>query len=264
MTENEGQATDLSINAATEWPIRDLAKATGLTSRTLRHYEQIGLLLPSRVASNGYRFYGDAEISRLYRILSLRALELPLATIQLALDDEISLIDAIEAHLALLTERRDRTNEQIDVVQQTLDTIKKGRSMSIDEVFAGVDQSQYETEVRTRWGDEAWERGAERRAAMTDEQRKADDKESLDVNAALRTAAEGGEDPNGARFQRLVADHHRWVTAHWGGREPDHEAYTGLAELYVADPRFAAAYGGADNAEIICEAIRIWAGANLE
>ena len=57
----------------TEWPIRDLAKATGLTSRTLRHYEQIGLLLPLRVASNGYRFYGDAEISRLYRIRLIRS-----------------------------------------------------------------------------------------------------------------------------------------------------------------------------------------------
>lgn len=134
----------------TEWPIRDLAKATGLTSRTLRHYEQIGLLLPSRVASNGYRFYGDAEISRLYRILSLRALELPLATIQLALDDETSLADAIETHLGLLEERRDRTNEQIAVVRHTLETVKKGQSMSIEEVFAGVDQSQYETESTLR------------------------------------------------------------------------------------------------------------------
>ncbi|WP_179861250.1 MerR family transcriptional regulator [Kocuria marina] len=248
----------------TEWPIRDLAKATGLTSRTLRHYEQIGLLLPSRVASNGYRFYGDAEISRLYRILSLRALELSLATIQLALDDETSLADAIETHLGLLEERRDRTNEQIAVVRHTLETVKKGQSMSIEEVFAGVDQSQYETEVRTRWGDAAWERSAQRLAAMTDEQREADEKKSRDVNAALRAAAEDGEGPNGSRFQSLVADHHRWVTAYWGGREPDREAYTGLSELYVADPRFAATYGGESNAEIIREAMRIWGRANLE
>ncbi|MEX5312846.1 MerR family transcriptional regulator, partial [Kocuria sp. CPCC 205233] len=214
----------------TEWPIRDLAKATGLTSRTLRHYEQIGLLLPSRVASNGYRFYGDAEISRLYRILSLRALELPLATIQLALDDKTSLADAIETHLGLLEERRDRTNEQIAVVRHTLETVKKGQSMSIEEVFAGVDQSQYETEVRARWGDAAWERSAMRRTGMTDEQREADDKKSRDVNAALGAAAEDSENPNSSRFQGLVADHHRWVTAYWGGREPDREAYTGLSE----------------------------------
>ena len=246
-----------------EWPIRDLAKATGLTSRALRHYEQIGLLLPSRVASNGYRFYGEAEISRLYRILSLRALELPLATIQLALDDETSLADAIETHLGLLEERRDRTNEQITVVRHALETVKKGQSMSIEHVFAGVDQRQYETEVRTRWGDAAWERSAQRLAAMTDEQRETDAKKSRDVNAALRAAAEESEDPKSSRFQGLVADHHRWVTAYWGGREPDREAYVGLSELYVADPRFAAVYGGERTAGIIREAMRIWARANL-
>ena len=82
-----------------EWPIRDVARATGLTSRTLRHYEQIGLLHPSRVASNGYRFYGETELSRLYKILSLRALELPLATIQIALDDDESLEETIQSHL---------------------------------------------------------------------------------------------------------------------------------------------------------------------
>jgi DNA-binding transcriptional MerR regulator len=76
-----------------EWPIKDVARATGLTSRTLRHYEQIGLLRPSRVASNGYRFYGDAELSRLYRILSLRALEVPLADIRIALGDDASLVE---------------------------------------------------------------------------------------------------------------------------------------------------------------------------
>jgi MerR family transcriptional regulator, thiopeptide resistance regulator len=247
-----------------EWPIKDVAQATGLTSRTLRHYEQIGLLRPSRVASNGYRFYGDAELSRLYRILSLRALELPLATIQIVLDDETSLADAIESHLALLEERRDRTNQQIAVVRDTLDTVKKGHTMTIEEVFAGVDQSQYEAEVRARWGDEAWEHGANRRDQMSEEQRRSDDERSLDINAALRTAADASEDPTATRFQELIADHYRWVTEYWGGRKPDHDAYTGLSEMYVADVRFAATYGGQKNAETIREAMRIWIAANLE
>ena len=170
----------------TEWPIKDLARATGVTSRTLRHYEQIGLLRPSRVASNGYRYYGDAEVSRLYRILSLRALELPLAAIRTALDDDTSLSAAIETHLALLEERRERTIQQITVVQHTLDAVRKGQTMSIEDVFAGFDPSRYEAEVRTRWGDQAWERSAERRRRMTEEQRQADDRRSLDVNAAKR------------------------------------------------------------------------------
>lgn len=247
-----------------EWPIREVARATGLTSRTLRHYEQIGLLRPSRVASNGYRFYGDAELSRLYRILSLRALELPLSTIQIALDDDATLVDAIASHLALLKERRERTNQQIAVVQTTLDAVVKGQSMSIQEVFAGIDQSQYEAEVRTRWGDGAWESTAKRRGQMSEEQRRSDDERSLDVNAALRNAADNGDAPASDSFQALIADHHRWVTDYWGGRSPDAEAYSGLSELYVADARFAATYGGQNNAEAIREAMRIWITTNLE
>ena len=246
-----------------EWAIRDVARATGLTSRTLRHYEQIGLLHPSRVASNGYRFYGEAELSRLYRILSLRALELPLATIQIALDDDESLEEAIQSHLSLLEERRDRTIQQITVVQQTLHAVRKGQDMTINEVFAGVDQSQYEGEVRQRWGDDAWERSAKRREGMNEAQRNADDAKSLDVNAALRSAAESGIAADSESFQALVADHYAWVTDYWGGRKPDRDAYIGLSELYVMDVRFAATYGGQANAEIIRAAMRTWIEANL-
>ena len=246
-----------------EWPIRDVARAAGLTSRTLRHYEQIGLLRPSRVASNGYRFYGDAELSRLYRILSLRALELPLSTIQIALEDDATLADAIASHLALLEERRDHTIQQIAAVRHTLDAVTKGQTMTVQQVFAGVDQTQYEAEVRERWGDEAWERTAKRRDQMSAGQRRSDDDRSLDINAALRDAAASGDEPAGPSFQALVATHHRWVTDFWGGRVPDRDAYTGLSELYVADERFAATYGGQRNAEVICEAMQVWIAANL-
>ena len=246
-----------------DWPIKDVARATGLTSRTLRHYEQIGLLHPSRVASNGYRFYGEAELSRLYRILSLRALELPLATIRIALHDDKSLAETIQSHLALLEERRDRTNQQITVVRQTLNAVQRDQNMSITEVFAGVDQSQYETEVRQRWGDDAWEHSAKRRNQMHDVGRKTDDERSVDVNAALRAAAESDVDPTSATFQALITDHYQWVTTYWGGRKPDRTAYTGLSHLYVSDPRFAVTYGGQANAEIIRVAIQSWIETNL-
>jgi DNA-binding transcriptional MerR regulator len=246
-----------------DWPIKDVARATGLTSRTLRHYEQIGLLRPSRVASNGYRFYGDAELSRLYRILSLRALEVPLADIRIALDDDASLAETIRSHLALLEERRERTNQQIAVVRQTLDAVQKGQEVSIEEVFAGFDPSEYETEVRQRWGDDAWEDSARRRDRMTEDERRADDARSLDVNAALRAAAEAGTDPASDAFQALVGSHHQWVTEQWNGRKPDRDSYAGLAQLYVTDSRFAATYGGQDNAEVIRAAIQTWIDGNL-
>ena len=269
MTEKAAPKIDRSASNAAdltkqEWPIKEVARATGLTSRTLRHYEQIGLLHPSRVASNGYRFYGEAELSRLYRILSLRALEVPLDAIHIALSDDASLAETIESHLALLEERRDQTNQQITVVRQTLNAVQKGKEMSIEEMFAGVDHSQYETEVRQRWGDDAWERSAKRRDEMTEEGRKADDRRSLDVNAALRRAAESGLDPASEEFQALVGEHHAWVTEHWNGRKPDKDSYSGLSSLYVTDPRFAATYGGQANAEVIRAAIQSWIAANLK
>lgn len=247
-----------------EWPIRDVSRVTGVTSRTLRHYEQIGLLRPSRVAENGYRFYGDAELSRLYRILSLRSLELPLATIQIALEDDATLAEAITSHLALLEERRDRTNQQINVVRHTLEALTKCQTMTIQEIFAGFDHAQHENEVRERWGDGAWEHSVKRRDQMSAAQRRTDDERSFDINAALRDAATSGDNPTGAEFQALVAAHHRWVTEYWGGRVPDRNAYTGLSELYAADARFAATYGGQRNAEVIREAMQAWIATNLK
>lgn len=246
-----------------EWPIKDVAQATGLTSRTLRHYEQLGLLRPSRVASNGYRFYGETELSRLYRILTLRALELPLAAIRLTLDDEQSLAGTMQAHLSLLEARRDHTEQQITIVRQTLQAVQKGNIMNIDDVFEGFDESQYETEVRQRWGDDAWERSARRREGMNDLERAQDNEKSIDVTAALREAADSGVDPSSAPFHALIAEHYAWVTDHWGGRKPSREAYTGLSHLYVSDPRFAASYGGQSNAEIIRMAMQAWMETNL-
>ena len=126
------------------------------------------------------------------------------------------------------------------------------------------DPSQYEAEVRERWGDQAWERSAKRRNQMTDEQRRADNQRSRDINAALRDAAESSVEPSGERFQALITEHYRWITDQWGGEAPNREAYSGLAEMYVADARFAPTYGGQANAELIRDAILFWIANNLD
>jgi DNA-binding transcriptional MerR regulator len=247
----------------TEWPIREVARATGLTSRTLRHYEQIGLLTPSRVAGTGYRYYGERELARLYRILSLRALELPLAAIRRAIDDDADLSDALREHVRILNEKQQQTAAQIVAVEHTLSTIENGTTMVIDDLFKGVNNAEHEEEVRSRWGDEAWERSQQRRANMTPAEHEADERRSADVNAALRAAAESNEEPGGARFQELVTDHYAWITDQWGGRRPTKQAYLGLAQLYVDDERFATVYGGPGNAETIRAGIEHWANAHL-
>jgi DNA-binding transcriptional MerR regulator len=247
----------------TEWTIRDVAKATGLSSRALRHYEQIGLLAPSKVAQSGYRYYGESQLARLYRILSLRALEMPLSAIREAIDGDTEISDAMRAHLHLLHEKQHQTTAQIAAVEHVLATIERGTTMTINDLFAGMDHAAHEEEVRRRWGDDAWERSEQRSEAMTPDDRAADVEHSMDVNAALRAAAEAGTEPTSAHFQSLVTNHYAWVTEQWGGRAPTKEAYVGLSQMYVADTRFATFYGGEPNAETIRIGIQHWANAHL-
>lgn len=145
-------------SGSVEWAIREVTKATGLTSRTLRHYEQIGLLVPSRVGPNGYRYYDDRELARLYRILSLRTLDLPLAAIQKALkDDDEDVANAMRTHLNVLNDRQEHTAAQIKSVELALSALENGTAMTINDRFAGIDHTDHEQEVRHRWGDQAWE-----------------------------------------------------------------------------------------------------------
>jgi hypothetical protein len=130
-------------------------------------------------------------------------------------------------------------------------------------MFAGVDDTKYESEVRERWGDEAWERSAARRDAMTETERHEEDVDGAALTHSLQQAAERGIDPKADAFQALISEHHAWITRHWNGRAPDRAAYLGLGDLYVTDPRFAAAHGGESNARIIRTAMTRWADTHL-
>lgn len=245
-----------------EWPIAEVARAAGVTSRTLRHYESVGLLHPSRVAANGYRFYGETEVARLYRIRALRALDVPLPDIARALADERSLAETMRAHVAALEDARSGMERRIAAVRSALAALDEGKDMDIDEVLAGVDDSRWESEVRERWGDDVLERSAARRAALTPDERRALDARGRDVGAALRKAAEDGLTPDAAEFQDLIRTHHAWIADQWG-RVPSAAAYTGLGEMYVADPRFAANYGGVEQARAVRDAMAAYAAAHL-
>ena len=97
-----------------DWSIQEIAQLTSTTSRTLRHYDAIGLLPPSRIAANGYRCYDEAALVRLQRILLLRELGLPLARIAEVLDDTEDPIAALSEHVSALGRERERLGRQMD------------------------------------------------------------------------------------------------------------------------------------------------------
>ena len=120
-----------------EWSIQDIARAAGTTSRTLRHYDAVGLLAPSRVGSNGYRYYDSAALVRLQRILLLRELGLGLPAIASVLDGERDSVVALSTHLSLLEQEQQRIGRQIDSVRTTLRKLKGGEPLMAEEVFDG-------------------------------------------------------------------------------------------------------------------------------
>ena len=141
-----------------EWSIQQVARVAGTTSRTLRYYSEVGLLAPSRIGRNGYRFYNEDALVRLQRILLLRELGLGIPEITRVLAGERDPVSALGIHLQFLESEKNRLVRQIASVETTLRKLKGGEQLMPTEVFDGFDHTQYREEVIERWGQDAYDR----------------------------------------------------------------------------------------------------------
>ncbi len=251
-----------------EWSIQEIARTAGTTSRTLRHYGEVGLLRPSRVAANGYRYYDAHALVRLQRILLLRELGLGLPAIAEALDGDRGPADtaaALDAHLELLEQERRRIGRQIASVQTTLRKLREGEPLMADEVLDGFDHTRYEEEVTRRWGKAAYERGDRWWRSLGEAERRGFQRRQRDIAGDFAAARAAGEAPDGAAAQEITRRQYEWISAGWQGREPSAEAFAGLGQMYVDDPRFTAHYDahGEGTAEFVRDAMRVYADRNL-
>ena len=124
-----------------EYSIRELSDLSGVTTRTLRWYDQIGLLKPGRVAESGYRYYGPAQVDRLQDILYYRALGVELAQIKDCLDDpSFNRMEALRSHLAALEREQARLERLIRSVQKTILTLERKELMNDQEKFEALKQ----------------------------------------------------------------------------------------------------------------------------
>jgi DNA-binding transcriptional MerR regulator len=254
-----------------ERSIQELAKLAGTTSRTLRHYDEVGLLPPSSIGANGYRYYDQGSLLRLQRILLLRDLGLGLPQIAELLDRPTSEQRALEAHLAWLRQEQERLQRQIASVTSTIDALQRGTQIVAERMFDGFDHSRHQDEVEERWGKAAYAKGDAWWGGMSERDKTAWKERTAQLNSEWSAAAQAGVAPVSAAAQALAARHVEWLKAIPGtpastpGR--DVRAYViGLGELYVADPRFGANYStseGGKEADFVRDALRIYAEANL-
>jgi DNA-binding transcriptional MerR regulator len=249
-----------------EWSIQDLANAAGTTSRTLRHYGQLGLLPPSRVGANGYRYYDQNSLVRLQRILLLRELGLGLPIIAEVLAEEQDPAAALRTHLELLRQEQDRMRRQIESVTTTLHKTERGEQLMAAEVFDGFDHTQYKDEVIERWGRDAYESGDRWWRSMSDADKKAYFQTHIDIAAEYGRARAARLAPDDDEVQAIVQRHREWIGLGWQGRPVTAEALIGLGEMYVADPRFAKNYDvhGKGMAEFVRDAMKVYAETRLQ
>lgn len=225
--------------------VRQLAKAAGVSVRTLHHYDQIGLLKPSARSQTGYRLYGEADLLRLQQILFYRELDFPLADIKALLDRPgFDQVEALRGHRRMLTERAERLARLLRTVDRTIAKLTGEDTMSLtdEDIYAGFSAEErakfkgYEAEAAARWGELAAE--SQRRVrAMTRAQWQAIQQEGSAITQ--RMAELMGRPVDDADVQATIARQHAWIENFYPCSA---EIFRGLGQMYVDDPRFAANY----------------------
>lgn len=220
--------------------VGQIAKLSGLTIRTLHHYDEIGLLNPSEREDNGYRRYTDRDLERLRQILVYRELGLSLDEIASIVDRDVDPSEALLAERLQIADRIERLRIIAGMIDTTIEAHRKGITMTPEEklqVFGDFDPAEYEVEAKERWGDtDAYTQSAKRTSSYT----KADwDNVNDEADGIYRRFVELMGDGVGADDARAaeVVDAHRAHISRWF-YECSPEIHAGLGAMYIKDARF--------------------------
>jgi DNA-binding transcriptional MerR regulator len=248
-----------------EWSIVDIARLAGTTSRTLRHYGDVGLLAPSRIGTNGYRYYDAQSLLRLQRILLLRELGLGIPSIAEVMDGQSDSAHALALHLEWLAREKERLDRQIASVELTIRNLEGGNQLMAEQMFDGFDHTQYRVEVEEKWGADAYRKGERWWRSKSKDEQRAYQSQHAEIAADYQTAREDHESAASTSVQAIVARHVDWLNlaADITGGAISAQRLRGYGDMYVGDPRFAKNYGGLDGAEFVREAFEYYSTHSL-
>lgn len=232
-----------------EYSVMELARLSGVSKRTLRYYDQIGLLPPTRVEANGYRVYGQREVDLLQQILLYREMDMPLKDIaQLLGDPHFDREKALEDHLRSLIEKKERLDTLAQTVRRTLASMKGQTSMSNKEKFQGFkenmvkeNEEKYGKEVRGKYGDKVMDASNKKVLNMSESQLQSADGLRAQYESLLKEALQEG-DPAGEKAQKACGLHRLWLCLYWPDGIYSKEAHRNMGDMYTMDERFRAYY----------------------
>lgn len=222
---------------------KDLAKLAGISIRTLRYYDQIGLLTPHERTDSNYRIYHEDDVNRLQQILFFKEMGLELKRIKTLMNNMSSekRLKILESHLSALQEEMNRKMILMDNVKKTIQSLKGELAMSNHEKFEGFkkellqkNDDTYKKEVIETWGEEAYQASRKAFNHMTEEAFNQFQHLASEIIETLKEVKKR----NHASFRIKVAQlHQQWITTAWGGRYSK-EAHLGIVDMYLTDERF--------------------------
>lgn len=249
-----------------EYSIRELSEIAGVSARTLRYYDEIGLLKPMRTSDAGYRFYGAREVELLQQILYYRERGMQLEQIKgILYDPQFDLRSALEEHLLELEQQKKRTELLIHNIKQTIASMEGEYEMSDKERFEAFkkemveeNEKQYGVQIREKYGEEEVEAYNQKMLNMTEEQFQRFQKLETEIRTGLEDAVQNAVTPENEEVQKIVGLHKEWLMMVW--KKYTKEAHIGVGKMYVADERFKAYYDKnvAGCAELLSAAIEVF------
>ncbi len=226
-----------------QYSVKQVAKISGVSVRSLHLYDEIGLLKPAQRSEAGYRFYGETELLRLQQILFFKELGFPLAQVKQVLEQpDFELLKALEWQKKAFLERRAQMEQVLQTIDQTILHLKnKGVMSNVDWLYRGISKEQSEAwrkEATEQWGD-----------AVEKSEKSLNDLSRAKVEELVAEQKAVGEslyrmrhhDPTSSEVQAMLVRHYQVIRAFWGTTghsDKQAAAYAGLGDLYLADERY--------------------------
>ena len=231
-----------------EYGIRELAEMAGVSARTLRWYDSVGLLRPCRVGDNGYRVYSSAEVDRLQHILFYREMGLELKQIAAILDDPgFDRLSALRGHLEALERERERLDAMVGSLRKAIRAEERNEMMKDQEKFEAFkrdkirqNEAKYGAEAREKYGNDAVDASNQMMMNMSPEAYAKWEELDQEILSRLEAAVSSGADPSGEEGKQIAQLHKQWLCCTW--EKYTAQAHRGVAQMYTFDERFTQYY----------------------
>lgn len=236
--------------------VKEVSEMTGVSIRTLHHYDKIGLLKPTSVTEAGYRLYDDAALERLHTILLFRELEFPLRQIKEMMDSpSFDPTLALEQQIELLQKQYTHTGRLIALACEIQ---KRGKAAMGFEAFDKSEIEQYKQEARERWGGtEAYQEYVMKQMRLTPDESRRQGEEVIDF---LKEIGQMRYLPvDSAEVQQKVKELQQLFTRNF--YNCTNQILAALCEMYVDNNRFRQNIDkecGEGAAEFLRDAIRVY------